>query len=165
MTKVKDKNKNKKNYISHGVVSENRKARFNYEILETLEAGVVLTGTEVKSLRLGKCNIKDAYAVPENMELFLYNSVIHAYLQGANNKSHDPGRKRKLLLHKKQIHKLNAVFNDKNSTIVPLKMYFNDKGRAKILLGIGKGKKLYDKRETIKKRDADRETRRIMKNS
>lgn len=160
-------NKNlKNNFVSFGVVAENRKARFNYEVFDTIEAGVVLNGTEVKSLRLKRCNIKDGFAAPKNNEMFLYKVSIQPYefAAGNNNKNHEEYAERKLLLHKNQIAKLIGYFNDNQTTIVPLKVYFNDKGKAKVLLGLARGKKLYDKRETIKKRDILRDNSRYLKN-
>ncbi|PCH82351.1 MAG: SsrA-binding protein [Hyphomicrobiales bacterium] len=144
------------------VLANNRRARFNYEIGETFEAGIVLRGTEVKSLRTGKANIAESYASEENGELFLINSYISEYLQG-NRNNHEPRRLRKLLLHKKQIIKLlNGVQRD-GMTIIPLKIYFNEKGRAKLQLALGKGKKSHDKRETQKKRDWNRDKARLMR--
>ena len=131
----------------------NRKAKFDYEIIDTYEAGIVLTGTEIKSLRQGNANIKDSYAVIRNNEAYLLNMHISIYKEG-NQFNHDETRTRKLLLHKKEIYKLR----DKNAlngyTLVPLKVYFS-KNYAKVLLGLGKGKKNYDKREAMKKRDTE----------
>lgn len=136
----------------------NRKAKYDYEIIETIEAGIVLTGTEIKSIRLGNANLKDAYAIIKNDEVLLLGMHISPYQQG-NIFNHDEMRTRKLLLHKKEILKLkNKIVLDGN-TLVPMKLYFN-KNKAKILLGLARGKKMYDKRETIKKRDIEREIRR-----
>jgi len=148
--------------LATGTVAENRRARFDYEILDTLEAGIVLTGTEVKSLRSGKAQITEAYAAPENGELWLINAHIPEYLQ-ANRFNHTERRPRKLLVSKKQLSKLSLEVERAGNTIVPLKLYFNEQGRAKLLIGLGKGKKSFDKRETEKNRDWNREKARIMK--
>jgi SsrA-binding protein len=144
------------------VVADNRKARFNYEIVDALEAGIALTGTEVKSLRGGKANIGDAYAGPSGEELFLFNAYIPEYLQ-ANRFNHETRRPRRLLLHKRQINKLIGATQREGFTLIPLKIYFNERGRAKVELGLGRGKKLHDKRETEKKRDWDREKGRVLR--
>ena len=144
------------------VVADNRKARFNYEILETLEAGIALTGTEVKSLRQGKATIGEAYAGPSGNELFLFNAYIPEYLQ-ANRFNHETRRPRRLLLHKRQIDKFLGATQREGFTVIPLKIYFNEKGRAKVELGLGRGKKLHDKRESEKKKDWDRERARLMR--
>jgi SsrA-binding protein len=143
-------------------VAENRKARFNYEIGEVVEAGIVLTGSEVKSLRAGKATIAEAYADARAGEIWLINSNIPEYLQ-AHRFNHLPKRPRKLLLHQRQINRLAGAVEREGMTIVPLKIYFNEKGRAKIAIALGKGKKLHDKRETLKKRSWDRERGRIMR--
>jgi SsrA-binding protein len=144
------------------VVADNRKARFNYEILDTLEAGIALTGTEVKSLREGRATIGEAYAGPSGEELFLFNAYIPEYLQ-ANRFNHETRRPRRLLLHKRQIDKLIGATQREGFTVIPLKIYFNERGRAKVELGLGRGKKLHDKRETEKKRTWDRERSRLMR--
>jgi SsrA-binding protein len=144
------------------VVADNRKARFHYEITDTLEAGIALTGTEVKSLRLGKATIGEAYAGPSGEELFLFNAYIPEYLQ-ANRFNHEVRRPRRLLLHKRQIDKLIGATQREGYTIIPLKVYFNERGRAKVEIGLGRGKKLHDKRETEKQRDWDREKSRLMR--
>lgn len=151
-----------KGLISHGQVAENRRARFDYEIVDTLEAGIVLTGTEVKSLRSGHAQIAESYASPERGELWLINAHIPEYLQ-ANRFNHEERRPRKLLVSKKQLAHLSQEVERAGNTIVPLKLYFNDHGKAKLLIGLGKGKKSYDKRETEKNRDWNREKSRIMK--
>ena len=143
-------------------VADNRKARFNYEILDKYEAGIELTGTEVKSLRNGKSNIKDSYANEYKGEMILYNAYIPEYLQ-ANRFNHEPRRPRKLLLHRREIGKLAGAVQREGMTIVPLRLYFNDQGRAKIELAIARGKKTHDKRETEKQRDWNREKSRLMK--
>lgn len=139
----------------------NRKAKFDYEIVETIEVGIVLTGTEVKSIRNGQAQLKDSYAIIRNNEAYLLNMHISEYKEG-NIFNHDETRTRKLLMHKKEIRKLNDKIKIEGYTIVPLKMYFV-KNHVKVLLGIAKGKKNYDKREAIKKRDIDREIRKNMK--
>jgi SsrA-binding protein len=144
------------------IIAENRKARFNYEIGEVVEAGIALTGTEVKSLRQGKATIAESYADAKNGEIWLVNANIPEYLQ-ASRFNHEPKRRRKLLLHRRQIDKLAAAVEREGMTIVPLKMFFNDKGRAKIEVALGRGKKLHDKRETEKKRSWDREKGRLMR--
>jgi SsrA-binding protein len=144
------------------VVADNRKARFHYEITDTLEAGIALTGTEVKSLREGKATIGEAYAGPSGEELFLFNAHIPEYLQ-ANRFNHETRRPRRLLLHKRQISKLLGATQREGYTLVPLKIYFNDRGRAKVELGLGRGKKLHDKRESERQKDWDRERARLMR--
>src|SRR5947209_12019808 len=144
------------------VVADNRKARFNYSIEDSIEAGVALTGTEVKSIRSGKATIGEAYADPRDGEIWLINANIPEYLQ-ANRFNHAPKRPRKLLLHKKQINKLIGAVEREGMTLVPLKLYFNEKGRAKIELALARGKKLYDKREVQKKRSWERERGRLMR--
>jgi len=144
------------------VVADNRKARFNYFIDDTMEAGVALTGTEVKSLRSGKATIAESYADARDGEIWLINSNIPEYLQ-ANRFNHEPRRPRKLLLHAKEIVKLAKGVEREGMTIVPLRIYFNDKGRAKIAIALGRGKKLHDKRETDKLRDWGREKSRVMR--
>ena len=148
--------------IVTGPVAENRRARYDYEITDTLEAGIVLTGTEVKSLRQGKCQITESYASPERGELWLINAFIPEYLQ-ANRFNHEEKRPRKLLVKKKDLARLSQDVERAGNTIVPLKLYFNEQGRAKILIGVGKGKKSYDKRETEKNRDWNREKSRLLK--
>jgi len=144
------------------VAAENRKARFSYEVIDTYEAGLALTGTEVKSLRGGHANIAESYASMEGGELWLINSYLPEYLQ-ANRFNHEPKRPRKLLLHRKQINKLMGAVDREGMTLIPLKLYFNERGRAKLLLAVAKGKKLHDKRETEKKRDWGREKGRLMR--
>jgi SsrA-binding protein len=139
----------------------NRKARYDYYVEEEYEAGIVLTGTEIKSIRLGKVNLKDSYAIIRNEEIFLLNTHISSYEKG-NIFNHDEDRTRKLLMHKKEIQKLNNKITLEGYTLIPLKIYFV-KGRAKILIGLCKGKKNYDKREVIKKREVEREMRRNYK--
>jgi len=141
---------------------KNRKANYEYEIIDTIEVGIVLTGTEIKSIKNGMANIKDSYAIIRKNEVFLLNMHISPYEQG-NIFNHEETRTRKLLLHKNEILKLNEKINLLGYTLIPLKLYFK-KNKAKILIGLAKGKKLYDKREAIKKKDIDRDTKRILKN-
>ncbi len=143
------------------IISENRKGRFNYEIIETFEAGVVLTGTEVKSLRAGKLNINDSYGIIHKQELTWLNANIACYTHG-NLNNHDPLRTRKLLVHRSEILRLIGVTKEKGMALIPLKAYWKN-GRVKLELGIGRGKKLYDKRQTIRDRDWEREKGRILK--
>ena len=137
------------------VIAYNRKAKFNYEIEEEIEAGIILLGSEIKSIREGKITINESYASEINGDIILINTNIAEY-KGANRFNHEPKRPRKLLLHKKQINKIIGKINFKGYSLIPLKLYFNDKNMVKVLLGIAKGKKLYDKRKTIKERDQKR---------
>ncbi len=145
------------------VAADNRRARYNYEVGEKFEAGLVLTGTEVKSLRSGKATIAESYAdVDRNGEMWLVNATIPEY-EGGNRFNHEPKRPRKLLLKAREIAKLSQGVQREGMTIVPLKLYFNERGRAKIELALAKGKQLHDKRETEKKRDWAREKGRLMR--
>lgn len=144
------------------IVAENRRARRDYFIEDTLEAGIVLTGTEVKALREGKANIAESYASPENGEIWLINANIPEYSAG-NRENHDPKRTRKLLLNKREMARLIIAVERKGYTIAPLKLYFNDRGRAKLEIGLAQGKKLHDKRDTMKDRDWARQKQRLMK--
>jgi len=155
MTTKKDKAPNRNAAV-------NRRARFNYEIGQTYEAGIALTGTEVKSLREGRSNIADAYAGERNGEMWLYNAYIPEYLQ-ANRFNHETRRPRKLLLHGREISRLVGAVDREGMTVVPLRIYFNDRGRAKVELGVARGKKLHDKRDTEKQRDWGREKARLMR--
>ena len=139
----------------------NREAKYNYFILEEIECGIVLTGTEIKAIRNSKVNLKDSYAVIRKNEVFLINTHISEYKEG-NIFNHDPKRSRKLLLHKDEIIKLNNKVSQEGLTLIPLKLYFK-KNKVKILLGLCKGKKTFDKRETIKERDLKRETSKLQK--
>jgi SsrA-binding protein len=143
-------------------IANNRKARYNYALEEEVEAGIVLLGTEVKALRTGKINIEDAYAVVKEGELWLLNCFIDVFAQG-NRFNHEPRRPRKLLLHKRQIGKFQGRLKNKGYTLVPTSLYFNGKGMAKIKIALAHGKKEYEKRETIKKRDWEREKSSLMK--
>ncbi|PBB98236.1 SsrA-binding protein SmpB [Mesorhizobium sp. WSM3862] len=155
-------NQVKKADPNNRTVAENRKARFSYEVLDTIETGLVLTGTEVKSLRQGQANIQESYASAEGGEIWLINSYLPEYLQ-ANRFNHEPRRRRKLLVSKREMAKLAQSVEREGMTLVPLKIYFNDRGRAKLLLAIARGKKLHDKRETEKQRDWSREKGRLLK--
>lgn len=143
-------------------VATNRKARFDYFIEESMEAGIVLTGTEIKSVRAGKVNIGEGFVLIRNGEAWLVNVHIATFEQG-NRYNHEETRQRKLLLHKDQIDNLHSQATQRNWTIVPLKMYINDRGRAKVQIGLARGKQTHDKRQTIAKRESDRELRRIVK--
>ena len=156
------KTKSKKGMISHGVAAQNRKARFDYTIKETLEAGLVLKGPEVKSLRLGRATLTEAWAGEREGELFLFNAYIPEY-QGGVLSRFEPRSPRKLLLKKKQIGELTGAITRQGSTIVPLQIHFNDRGVAKVLLGVGEGRKKADKRHAIAARDWQRDKARLMR--
>ena len=164
---AKQKNDNKKvvdtEKKSVRTVAENRKARHEYEILESVETGIALTGTEVKSMREGQANLKESFARIENGEVFLHNCHISPYGHG-NRFNHDPVRKRKLLLHKREILKLKSKIQEKGLTLIPLKLYFRDNW-VKLSLGLCRGKKLYDKRDSIARRESQRRLDRVMKES
>ena len=145
------------------IISNNRKARFNYFFKEFYEAGIVLLGSEVKSLRDGKANISESYAFDDNGEIFLVNSHIPSYKESSYN-NHDPKRNRKLLLNKKEINKLLGKINREGLTLIPTRLYFK-KGKAKVEIAVAKGKKQYDKRHTKKRRDWDREKARYFRKS
>ena len=140
----------------------NKKARFNFEILEQAEAGISLTGSEVKSLRAGKASLEEAYAVIRDGEAFLRDCNISPYPQ-AGYAQHKPTRERKLLLHKREIRKLFTKVTQKGLTLVPLKMYFNERGLVKVLIGLARGKKIHDKRQDMKKRDDRRAMERAVR--
>ena len=144
------------------VAAQNRKARHNYSIEDSLEVGIVLQGSEVKSLREGRATITEAYAAEQGGDLYLINSYIPEYKQ-AGQFNHEARRPRKLLLHKRQIGKMIGATQREGMTLVPLKLYFNDRGRAKLELGVAKGKRNYDKRESEKKKDWDRQKARAMR--
>ena len=144
------------------VVADNRRGRYEYEILQTFEAGIELKGSEVKSLRDGRTNLAEAYATLKSGEIFLLNSNIPEYRE-ANRFNHEPKRPRKLLLHAKEIQKLANGVTREGLTIIPLKIFFNPRGRAKVDIALAKGKKLHDKRDTIKNRDWDREKSRLLR--
>jgi len=143
-------------------VAQNRKARHNYFIDDTIEAGIILTGTEVKSLRAGKASIGEAYAGDKDGHLYLFNANITEY-EGGNRHNHLPTRPRKLLLHKREVERLLGAVNRKGMTIVPLDIHFNDRGYAKVTLGIARGKQMHDKRTTAKTRDWQRDKARLMR--
>ena len=145
-----------------GLVAQNRKARHNYLIEESLEAGLVLTGTEVKSLRQGRASIAEAYAADERGELYLFNSHIPIY-EAAGRFSHQPKRPRKLLLHRRELARLTGLIRREGYTLVPLSLYFNERGIAKVELGLARGKRRVDKRETEKRRDWQRQKARLMR--
>ncbi len=147
---------------SDGMEIINRKARFDYFIEEEYEAGIVLTGTEIKSIRNGNCNLKDCYGIVKNHEIYLLNMYIGEYKEG-NLFNHNETRSRKLLLHKKEIEKISNAIEINGLTLVPIKGYFKE-NKFKILLGVCKGKKTFDKRETIKNRDMEREVKKNLKN-
>ncbi|MBY0354536.1 MAG: SsrA-binding protein SmpB [Rickettsiales bacterium] len=140
----------------------NRRARFDYQIDDEVEAGIVLMGSEVKSLRAGKANLQDAYAIERDEEIWLVNANIAEY-PGANRFNHEPRRARKLLLHKKEIRKLVGKLRVKGYTLVPIRLFFNARGKVKILIGLGKGKKEFDKRDSIKAREWEREKARAVR--
>ena len=144
------------------IIADNRKARYAYAISETLEAGIMLMGSEVKSLRSGKSTIAESYAHAKDGELWLVNSYIPEYTQ-ASRFNHEPKRTRKLLVHKREVQRLSAAIQREGMTLIPLKLYFNAQGRAKLELGVAKGKKLHDKRETEKQRDWQRDKARLMR--
>jgi len=151
--------------ISHGRVAENRRAKFDYTIIDTLEAGIILKGSEVKSLRLGRASIAESYATEESGHIVLINSNIPEYSSAASGQNHEPKRIRRLLIHKKERNKVFGQIKKDGCTVIPLSLYFNQKGLAKLSLGIAEGKRKVDKREVIKKRDWDREKHRILKNN
>jgi len=143
-------------------IAQNKKARHEYEVLDTYEAGIELQGSEVKSCRQGAVNLKDSYARIDGTEIFLVNAHISPYAH-ANRFNHDPLRRRKLLLHRAEIRKLYGKMRERGQSFVPLKMYFNEKGKVKVLVALVRGKKLHDRREDIRKRDVKRETERALK--
>lgn len=166
MTKKKtsQEKRNKSGMISVSQdVALNKRARFEYEILETFEAGIMLVGTEVKSLRLGQASINESYVGPRGGEIFAFNINIPEYGQAGEKGQHEPKRFRKLLLHKREVHKLMGAVNKEGLTIIPLSLYFDKKGLAKLKIGLARGKKLHDKREVQKKRDWSRDKARILK--
>ena len=155
--------KSKTGYISHGIASQNRKARFDYKILSTIEAGIVLKGVEVKSLRLGRATLTEAWAGERDGEMWLFNAYIPEY-QGGVLSRFEPRAPRKLLLKKKQINSLLGSVTRQGATLVPLQIHFNDQGRAKVLLGVGEGRKKADKRHAIAARDWQRDKARLLRN-
>lgn len=154
--------KRKTGLISHGIASQNRKARFDYTIKETVEAGLVLKGPEVKSLRLGRATLTEAWAGEREGELFLFNAYIPEY-QGGVLSRFEPRAPRKLLLHKKQIGELVGASTREGMTLVPLDIHFDERGRAKVLLGVAEGRQKHDKRQAVAARDWQRDKARLMR--
>ncbi|MDP6012726.1 MAG: SsrA-binding protein SmpB [Alphaproteobacteria bacterium] len=148
--------------VTHRAVAQNRKARHDYFIEDSLEAGLVLVGTEVKSMRAGRASLGDSYAEARDGEMFLLNANISRY-PAANRQNHEPMRPRKLLLHRREIARLSGLVQRQGYTLVPLKLYFNDRGRAKVEIGIARGRKQHDKREREKERSWQREKGRLMR--
>ncbi|MFP4097579.1 MAG: SsrA-binding protein SmpB [Alphaproteobacteria bacterium] len=144
-------------------VGDNKKARFDYELHDHFEAGIMLKGTEVKSLRLGQCSIKESYVGPKDGELWLFNANIPEYQQAGAHLQHDPKRPRKLLLHKREINKLIGSVSREGMSIVATRLYFDARGKVKLEIALAKGKKLHDKRETQKKRDWNKQKQRLLK--
>ncbi len=161
---AKKDDKKKSGMIStNATVADNRQARYNYFVEEKFEAGIMLVGTEVKSLRLGQANIKEAYVGPKDGAIWIFNMNIPEYQQAGQKMQHEPQRERKLLLHKKEVDKLLGGVNRAGYTIVPLRLFFNGRGLAKIEIGLAKGKQLHDKRDATKKRDWDKQKSRIIR--
>lgn len=156
------KNKKKK-AGSSGIIAQNKRARHDYQIDEEIEAGIMLVGTEVKSLRIGTASINESYAGEKEGEIYLFNANIQEYNKAGNYFQHQPRRPRKLLFHKREVSKLLGAIQRKGMTLVPISMYFNKKGLVKVKIGIARGKKEYDKRETEKKRDWQRDKSRLLK--
>ena len=154
----------KRNNKEEKIIADNRKANYLFTIEEVFEAGIVLKGSEVKSLRMNRANIAESYAAEEGGEIFLINSNIPAY-KNAIFTNHKPKRKRKLLLHSREVNKLKNASQKKGMTLIPMKLFFNEKGIAKISIGVGKGKKLHDKREDEKRKDWDKQKSRLLKNN
>ena len=160
-----EKKKNKKTGLIsvNQTVAENRRARFDFHLENTFEAGIVLTGTEVKSLRHGQCSLNESHAGEKNGDIYLFNAHIPEYAQAGKHLQHDPIRPRRLLLHKREINKLLGAVAREGYTIVPVKLYFNARGKAKVEVALAKGKKQFDKRETIKQRDWSRQKARLLR--
>ncbi|MEM9469237.1 MAG: SsrA-binding protein SmpB [Pseudomonadota bacterium] len=160
---IKKKNSKSGLISTNKVVGDNRRANFEYELHDRFEAGITLTGTEVKSLRRGNCSLAESYVGPKNGEIYIYNLHIPEYQQASKHLQHDPTRIRKLLLNKREINKLMGAVQKEGMTITATKLYFNDKGMVKLEIALAKGKKVHDKRETEKKRDWQRNKARIMR--
>ena len=161
MSKKKDK---KSGLISTSqTIADNRKARFDYEILDTFEAGIMLKGTEVKSLRLGQCSIKESYVGPKDGEIWIFNANISEYSQAGTHLQHNPTRPRKLLLHKREVHKIMGAVARQGMTVIATKIYFDKRGKVKLEIALAKGKQLHDKRETEKKRDWGKQKQRLLR--
>ena len=154
----------KKTLISHGTAAQNRRARFDYKIGTTIEAGMVLLGPEVKSLRAGRASLGEAWAGERDGEIFLFGCHISDWQAGSSVAKFDPLRPKKLLLHRKQVRQLTGAVTREGATIVPLEILFNEKGRAKVIIGLGTGKKQHDKRADIAKRDWQRDKARVLRN-
>jgi SsrA-binding protein len=164
MSKSKKKNTAKSDSDSLRMVAENRKARHNFEVLDTLECGIVLVGSEVKSLRAGKISLEESYARVRDDEVWLMGCDIAEYAQ-ATAWQHEPKRPRKLLLHRRQVQKFARQAHEKGLTLVPLRVYFNQRGVAKVLVGLCRGRKMHDKREKLKKEDQYRDIQRVMRHA
>ena len=163
-TAKKSGKKSKTGFLStSATIADNRRARYEYTLEDKFEAGIQLTGTEVKSLRLGQCSIHESYVGAKGMDMMIYNMHIPEYQQASQHLQHDPKRPRRLLLHKREINRLLGAVNRQGYTIIPTHIYFNAKGLVKLGIALAKGKQLHDKRETIKKRDWSRQKQRIMK--
>jgi SsrA-binding protein len=155
--------KKKKTLISHGIAAQNRRARYDYTIGDTIEAGLMLVGPEVKSLRAGRASLSEAWAGERNGELWLFNAHIPEWQAGSTVAKFEPLRPRKLLLHRKQVQELTGTVARDGTTLVPLQIHFNDRGRAKVLLGLAEGRKKHDKRAAIAARDWQRDKARLMR--
>ena len=153
----------KKKKEPNGLIAENRRARYEFTLADTYEAGIQLTGTEVKSLREGQANIAESYVSPENGEVMLINANIPECQQAGPFNQHEPRRPRRLLLHKKEIARISQAVDRQGMTMVPLRLYFNDRGLVKLQIAVAQGKKLHDKRDTERKRDWNRQKQRIMR--